>query len=109
MFIYSSGFFETSHPGTCEHKDELQLEPNSSIKEKEKQNMANSTNNSSEKSKRGIYPDVPFSPYSSPKAVRHRPPLKESRRVSIDKTGQYLQLNQYRLIDSIGQVKQNYL
>lgn len=65
--------------------------------------MANSSNNSSEKSKRGIYPDVPFSPYSSPKAVRHRPPLKESRRVSIDKTGQYLQLNQYRLIDSIGQ------
>ncbi|XP_014274100.1 calcium/calmodulin-dependent protein kinase kinase 2 isoform X3 [Halyomorpha halys] len=65
--------------------------------------MANSTNNSSEKSKRGIYPDVPFSPYSSPRAVRHRPPLKESRRVSIDKTGQYLQLNQYRLIDSIGQ------
>ena len=66
--------------------------------------MANSASSSSEKSKRGIYPDVPFSPYSSPRSVRRRPPLKESRRVSIDKTGQYLQLNQYRLTDSIGQV-----
>lgn len=62
-----------------------------------------SSNCPSEKAKRGIYPDVPFSPYSSPRSVRRRPPLKESRRVSIDKSGQYLQLNQYRLTDSIGQ------
>ncbi|XP_075218922.1 calcium/calmodulin-dependent protein kinase kinase 1 isoform X2 [Lycorma delicatula] len=53
--------------------------------------------------KRPIYPDVPFSPYSSPRSVRRRPPLKESRRVSIDKSGSFLQLNQYRLMDSIGQ------
>ncbi|XP_039299332.1 calcium/calmodulin-dependent protein kinase kinase 1-like isoform X2 [Nilaparvata lugens] len=53
--------------------------------------------------RRPIYPDVPFSPYSSPRSVRRRPPLKESRRVSIDKSGSFLQLNQYRLMDSIGQ------
>ncbi|XP_014250418.1 calcium/calmodulin-dependent protein kinase kinase 1 [Cimex lectularius] len=55
------------------------------------------------KAKRVIYPNVPFSPYSSPRSVRRKPPLKESRRVSIDKTGTYLQLNQYKLMDSIGQ------
>lgn len=42
------------------------------------------------------------SPGSSPRPNRRRP-LKESRRISIDKTGRYLQLNQYRLMDSIGQ------
>lgn len=62
-----------------------------------------SSNSPSDKAQRGIYPEVPFSPYSSPRLVRRRPPLKESRRVSIDKSGQYLQLNQYRLTDSIGQ------
>ncbi|XP_023714650.2 serine/threonine-protein kinase KIN82 isoform X3 [Cryptotermes secundus] len=56
---------------------------------------------------RPIYPNYPFSPYgspsSSPRALRKRSPLKESRRVSIDKSGEYIQLNQYRLMDSIGQ------
>ncbi|XP_046979448.1 calcium/calmodulin-dependent protein kinase kinase 1 isoform X1 [Schistocerca americana] len=52
---------------------------------------------------RPIYPNFPFSPYGSPRAARRRAPLKESRRVSIDKSGRYLQLNQYRLMDSIGQ------
>ncbi|XP_021941699.1 serine/threonine-protein kinase STE20-like, partial [Zootermopsis nevadensis] len=56
---------------------------------------------------RPIYPNYPFSPYgspsSSPRSLRKRSPLKESRRVSIDKSGEYIQLNQYRLMDSIGQ------
>ncbi|KAF6217172.1 hypothetical protein GE061_001526 [Apolygus lucorum] len=56
-----------------------------------------------DKTKRVIYPNVPYSPYSSPRAVRRKVPLKESRRVSIDKSGAFLQLNQYRLLDSIGQ------
>ncbi|CAA9995334.1 unnamed protein product [Nesidiocoris tenuis] len=56
----------------------------------------------SDKTKRVIYPNVPYSPYSSPR-VRRKVPLKESRRVSIDKSGTFLQLNQYRLLDSIGQ------
>lgn len=42
-------------------------------------------------------------PFGSPSA-RKRQPLRESRRVSIEKTGMYLQLNQYRLMDAIGQV-----
>nr|CAD7399640.1 unnamed protein product [Timema cristinae] len=56
---------------------------------------------------RPIYPNYPFSPYgspsSSPRSTRRKSPLKESRRVSIDKSGNYLQLNQYRLMESIGQ------
>ncbi|XP_055387998.1 calcium/calmodulin-dependent protein kinase kinase 1 isoform X3 [Condylostylus longicornis] len=51
---------------------------------------------------RPIYPNVPYSPYSSPR-TRRRPPLRESRRVSIDKSGSFLQLNQYKLMDQIGQ------
>lgn len=43
------------------------------------------------------------SPTNSPRSNRKRQPLRESRRVSIEKSGMYLQLNQYRLMDSIGQ------
>ncbi|XP_013111858.1 calcium/calmodulin-dependent protein kinase kinase 1 isoform X2 [Stomoxys calcitrans] len=56
---------------------------------------------------RPIYPNVPFSPYaspfSSPRTNRRRPPLRESRRVSIEQSGSFLQLNQYKLLDQIGQ------
>ncbi|XP_069683438.1 uncharacterized protein [Periplaneta americana] len=56
---------------------------------------------------RPIYPNYPFSPYgspsSSPRALRKRSPLKESKQVSRGKSGDYIQLNQYRLMDSIGQ------
>ncbi|XP_068249427.1 calcium/calmodulin-dependent protein kinase kinase 1-like isoform X2 [Palaemon carinicauda] len=54
---------------------------------------------------RPIYPNVPFSPYGSPCSsprLRRRP-LKESRRVSIEKNGEYMQLNQYKLKEAIGQ------
>lgn len=57
---------------------------------------------------RPIFPNCPFSPYASPtnspRSNRKRQPLKESRRVSIEKNGLYIQLNQYKLMDSIGQV-----
>lgn len=56
---------------------------------------------------RPIFPNCPFSPYGSPngspRCSRKRGPLKESRRVSIEKAGMYLQLNQYKLLDAIGQ------
>ncbi|KAG4080293.1 hypothetical protein HA402_010785 [Bradysia odoriphaga] len=56
---------------------------------------------------RPIYPNVPYSPYGSPygspRSGRRRPPLRESRRVSIEQTGSFLQLNQYKLMDQIGQ------
>lgn len=55
---------------------------------------------------RKIFPNVPYSPYGSPRTGR-RPPLRESRRVSIDKNGSFLQLNQYKLMDQIGQVRIN--
>lgn len=54
---------------------------------------------------RPIYPNVPFSPYGSPCSsprLRRRP-LKESRCVSIEKNGEYEQLNQYKLKEAIGQ------
>lgn len=55
--------------------------------------------------KRPIFPNLPYSPMSSPSNVRRRCPLKQSRHVSIEKTGQYIQLNQYLLKEPIGQVK----
>lgn len=57
---------------------------------------------------RPIYPNVPYSPYGSPfgspRSVRRRTPLRESRRISIERSGSFLQLNQYKLMDKIGQV-----
>lgn len=54
---------------------------------------------------RPIYPNVPYSPYGSPRSYRRttRPPLKESRCISIEQSGSFLQLNQYKLLDQIGQ------
>lgn len=57
---------------------------------------------------RPIYPNVPYSPYGSPygspRSNRRRAPLRESRRISIEQSGSFLQLNQYKLMDQIGQV-----
>ncbi|XP_070141925.1 calcium/calmodulin-dependent protein kinase kinase 2 isoform X4 [Drosophila kikkawai] len=56
---------------------------------------------------RPIYPNVPYSPYGSPfgspSSSRRRPAFRESRRISIEKSGSFLQLNQYKLMDKIGQ------
>ncbi|XP_050502201.1 calcium/calmodulin-dependent protein kinase kinase 1 isoform X1 [Diabrotica virgifera virgifera] len=56
---------------------------------------------------RHLFSNCQLSPYcsptNSPRSSRKRQPLRESRRVSIEKSGMYLQLNQYRLMDSIGQ------
>lgn len=49
---------------------------------------------------RPIFPNLSFSPYGSPRISRK--PAVESRRVSIDKNGSFLQLNQYKLMDQIG-------
>lgn len=57
---------------------------------------------------RPIYPNVPYSPYGSPygspRFGRRRTPLRESSRISIEQSGSFLQLNQYKLLDQIGQV-----
>lgn len=58
---------------------------------------------------RSAYPNAaygspPFgSPFGSPRN-RRRGPLRESRRISIEQSGSFLQLNQYKLMDQIGQV-----
>jgi len=57
--------------------------------------------------RRPIYPNLPYSPYSSPVSsprVR-RKPLRETTRVNstIQSDGEYVQLNQYKLEQAIGQ------
>lgn len=54
---------------------------------------------------RPIFPNLSYSPYGSPRISRK--PARESRRVSIDKNGSFLQLNQYKLMDQIGVVSLN--
>lgn len=61
-------------------------------------------NNSSQA--RPIFPNLSFSPYGSPRISRK--PARESRRVSIDKNGSFLQLNQYKLMDQIGVVSRGF-
>lgn len=61
---------------------------------------------------RPIYPNVPYSPYGSPFGSprnRRRGPLRESRRISIEQSGSFLQLNQYKLMDQIGQVRETHV
>ncbi|XP_063697384.1 calcium/calmodulin-dependent protein kinase kinase 2 isoform X2 [Culicoides brevitarsis] len=52
---------------------------------------------------RPIYPSLNFSPYGSPRGGRRKAPLRESRRISIEQNGSFLFLNQYKLMDEIGQ------
>lgn len=53
---------------------------------------------------RPIYPNVIYSPYSSPRTNRRRLPLRESRRnSSFEQTGSFVQLNHYKQMDPIGQ------
>lgn len=60
-------------------------------------------------SARPICPNLPYSPACSPRFARRRPPLRECR-VSVnvqsldDPKAHHQKLNQYKLIDSIGQV-----
>lgn len=58
---------------------------------------------------RPIYPYYPYSPYGSPQGSprNRRKPLRESRRVSIDNRQGDIKLNQYKLLDDIGQVRPN--
>ncbi len=55
---------------------------------------------------RPIFPNFPFSPFTSPASspfTTRRRELRESQRVSIEKDGDHIQLNQYKLKESIGQ------
>lgn len=59
-------------------------------------------------SPRPICPNLPYSPACSPRFARRRPPLRECRVSvnvqSLDDPNAHQKLNQYKLIDSIGQV-----
>lgn len=54
---------------------------------------------------RPIYPNLPYSPYTSPCSSPRvkRKPLKETKRVSSETNGDYVQLNQYKLKGLVGQ------
>lgn len=63
-------------------------------------------------SPRPICPNLPYSPSCSPRFARRRPPLRECRVSvnvqSLDDQNVHQKLNQYKLIDSIGQVNTTY-
>lgn len=71
-----------------------------SIAEEEQRQTAGDDNGS-----RPIYPNLPYSPYSSPCSSPRvkRKPLKETRTVSTEHNGDYVQLNQYKLQGVVGQ------
>ncbi|XP_037088584.1 calcium/calmodulin-dependent protein kinase kinase 1-like [Pollicipes pollicipes] len=55
---------------------------------------------------RPIYPNIPFSPYGSPccsPRFKKRPLREVHRVVSVEHNGDYVQLNQYKLQEAIGQ------
>lgn len=54
--------------------------------------------------RRPIYPNFPFSPFTSPgtSPFAKRRQFKESQRVSVERIGEDVQLNQYRLKEPIG-------
>jgi len=60
---------------------------------------------SEDETSRPIYPNLPYSPYSSPCSSPRvkRKPLKETKRVSSEQNGDYIQLNQYKLQGVVGQ------
>ncbi|KAL5274503.1 CAMKK2 family protein [Megaselia abdita] len=74
---------------------------------KEQENRKQSLSKTPNSDTRPIYPNVPYSPYgspyNSPRSNRRKTPLRESRRISIERSGSFLQLNQYKLMDQIGQ------
>jgi [calcium/calmodulin-dependent protein kinase] kinase len=61
--------------------------------------------NSQEEINRPIYPNLPYSPYSSPCSSprKKRKPLKETKRASSEQLGDFVQLNQYKLQGVVGQ------
>ena len=78
----------------------------SNVREAISSGEAGTSQGSQNVSGRPIYPYCPCSPYGSPQGSprNRRKPLRESRRVSIDNKEGALQLNQYKLLDNIGQV-----
>lgn len=65
-----------------------------------------SSHNSESINRRPIYPNFPFSPFTSPGTspfLARRRQFKESQRVSVERIGDDVQLNQYRLKEPIGQ------
>jgi len=70
--------------------------------------VTSSSSSSSSSSSRPICPNLPYSPSCSPRFARRRPPLRECRVSvnvqSLDDPNVHQKLNQYKLIDSIGQV-----
>lgn len=82
--------------------EELMQTASSADESQQKSMMPKLTSLGNNSSSRPIFPNSPYSPYGSPRISRK--PARESRRISIDKNGSFLQLNQYKLMDQIGVV-----
>lgn len=82
--------------------EELMQTASSTDEESQKSRMPKLTSLDNSSISRPIFPNLSYSPYGSPRISRK--PARESRRVSIDKNGSFLQLNQYKLMDQIGVV-----
>lgn len=80
----------------------MQTAPSDESPQKSMMPKVTSLDNDSSCQARPIFPNLSYSPYGSPRTSRK--PARESRRISIDKNGSFLQLNQYKLMDQIGVV-----
>lgn len=98
------------HCGLVDSSGELPVPAKCSVQLKrliQSQNSLNSLSSacSSEDVNRPIYPNLPYSPYTSPCSSPRvkRKPLKETKTVSTEQSGDYIQLNQYKLQGVVGQ------
>jgi len=90
---------ETPVPAKCSTQLKRLIDSQASV------DVVGSAKEEVDNSGRPIYPNLPYSPYSSPCSSPRvkRKPLKETKRVSSEQNGDYVQLNQYKLQGVVGQ------
>jgi len=90
---------ETPVPAKCSTQLKRLIESQTSVE------VVGSSREEFDTAGRPIYPNLPYSPYTSPCSSPRvkRKPLKETKRVSSEQNGDYVQLNQYKLQGVVGQ------
>jgi len=99
---------QQQHAFECPHGDSQQVAAETNKTGSGAAVQVTLSSSSSSSSPRPICPNLPYSPSCSPRFARRRPPLRECRVSvnvqSLDDPNVHQKLNQYKLIDSIGQV-----